>query len=77
MGPKSDEIAKEIDDVIAHTKNEKLKLDGTYLKAGIELHEDQAERLPQPDEPREVPDARPQGSTRRGIALLGSQHDRG
>ena len=68
VGPKSDEIAKEIDDVIAHTKNEKLRLNGAYLKAGIELMKTRQSGSPEPDEPRKVPDARPQG--RAGAELL-------
>jgi len=37
MGPKAAEMTKEIDDVLAHSKNEKFKLDGTFIKARIEL----------------------------------------
>ncbi|MFI5458211.1 MAG: TlpA family protein disulfide reductase [Isosphaerales bacterium] len=36
-GPKAGELTKEIDDVLAHCKNEKLKLDGTFIKARVVL----------------------------------------
>ena len=39
-GPQIDALIKEIDDVLAHTKNEKLKVEGTYVKAMAKLFKD-------------------------------------
>ena len=39
-GPQIDALIKEIDDVLAHTKNDKLKVEGTYVKAQAKLFKD-------------------------------------
>ena len=39
-GPQIEALVKEIDDVLAHTKNEKLKVEGTYFKAQAQLFKD-------------------------------------
>ncbi|HMF36386.1 MAG TPA: TlpA disulfide reductase family protein [Isosphaeraceae bacterium] len=36
-GPRIDALIKEIDNVLAHTKNDKLKVEGTYFKAQAQL----------------------------------------
>jgi len=41
VGPEGDELLKEIDDVLAHSKNEKLKTEGTYFKAQAEIFKSQ------------------------------------
>jgi thiol-disulfide isomerase/thioredoxin len=37
VGPKADDSIKEINEAIAHTKNEKVKIEGTFTKARIKL----------------------------------------
>ncbi len=44
-GPQIDALIKEIDDVLAHTKNDKLKVEGTYVKAWAKLVKDQQRRV--------------------------------
>ena len=36
-GPQGDETFKEVSDAVAHTKNEKLKVEGAFVKARIKL----------------------------------------
>ncbi len=36
-GTQMDSLMKEVDDVLAHTKNDKLKIEGTYVKAQVKL----------------------------------------
>jgi thiol-disulfide isomerase/thioredoxin len=36
-GPQNDALIKEIDDVLAHTKHDKLKVEGTFFKARAQL----------------------------------------
>jgi thiol-disulfide isomerase/thioredoxin len=38
LGSEGDALLKEIDDVLAHTKNQKLKVDGTYFKAQTQVY---------------------------------------
>jgi thiol-disulfide isomerase/thioredoxin len=38
-GPKSDETSKEIDEAIARTKNPKIKIEGTFVKARNKLYQ--------------------------------------
>ena len=44
FGSEGDALLKEIDDVLAHTKNEKLKVEGTYFKAQTKVFKSQARR---------------------------------
>src|SRR6516165_4099138 len=37
MGPKADETYKEIEETLANTKNEKIKVEGLFVKARIKL----------------------------------------
>jgi hypothetical protein len=37
VGPKADDTIKEIEETLAHTKNEKVKVEGTFTKARIKL----------------------------------------
>ncbi len=39
-GPQIEALVKEIDDVMAHTKNEKLKVEGAFFKAQAQLFKD-------------------------------------
>ncbi len=37
IGPRADDSIKEVEETVAHTKNEKVKVEGTYTKARIKL----------------------------------------
>ena len=38
FGPQGDALIKEIDEILAHTKNNKLKVEGTFFKAQAQLY---------------------------------------
>jgi thiol-disulfide isomerase/thioredoxin len=49
MGPQIDALLKEIGDVLAHTKNEKLKVEGTYVKAQAQVFKSRQQGDGKPD----------------------------
>src|SRR5208337_355806 len=48
-GPQIDALLKEIDDVLAHTKNDKLKVEAAYFKAQAQLFKDRQHGEGKPD----------------------------
>jgi thiol-disulfide isomerase/thioredoxin len=39
FGPKGDELIKEIDEILAHTASEKLRIEGTFIKAQAKVYQ--------------------------------------